>query len=133
LIKKYFAGFLSLIVFSGLISPEPKVYFINLQEGDVVESPVFIQFGLSGKGIAPAGVARPDTGHHHLLIDVGTYLDYSKPIPATNKHIHFGGGQTETSIDLLPGQHELQLILGDLYHVPLSPPITSEKIKILVR
>ena len=111
---------------------ESKVYFINLKDGDVVENPVFIQFGLSGKGVAPAGVDKENTGHHHLLIDVGA-IDFSMPIPSSKNHLHFGGGQTETSIELTPGEHELQLVLGNLYHVAHSPPITSKKIKILVK
>ena len=111
---------------------ESKVYFINLKDGDVVENPIFIQFGLSGKGVAPAGVDKENTGHHHLLIDVGA-IDFSMPIPSSKNHLHFGGGQTETSIELTPGEHELQLVLGDLYHVPHSPPIISKKIKISVK
>ena len=111
---------------------ESKVYFINLKDGDVVESPIFIQFGLSGKGVAPAGVDKENTGHHHLLIDVGA-IDFSMPIPSSKNHLHFGGGQTETLIELTPGEHELQLVLGDLYHVAHSPPVTSKKIKILVK
>ena len=111
---------------------ESKVYFINLKDGDVVENPVFIQFGLSGKGVAPAGVDKENTGHHHLLIDVGA-IDFSMPIPSSKNHLHFGGGQTETSIELTPGEHELQLVLGDLYHIAHSPPVTSKKIKILVK
>ena len=111
---------------------ESKVYFINLKDGDVVENPVIIQFGLSGKGVAPAGVNIENTGHHHLLIDIKA-IDFSKPIPSSKNHLHFGGGQTETSIELTSGEHELQLVLGDLYHVPHSPPITSKKIKISVK
>ena len=111
---------------------ESKVYFINLKDGDVVENPIFIQFGLSGKGVAPAGVDKENTGHHHLLIDVQA-IDFYMPIPSSKNHLHFGGGQTETSIELTPGEHELQLVLGDLYHVPHSPPVTSKKIKISVK
>ena len=111
---------------------ESKVYFINLKDGDVVENPVFIQFGLSGKGVAPAGVDKENTGHHHLLIDVEA-IDFYMPIPSSKNHLHFGGGQTETSIELTPGEHQLQLVLGDLYHLAHSPPITSKKIKILVK
>ena len=111
---------------------ESKVYFINLQDGEIVENPILIQFGLSGKGVAPAGVNIENIGHHHLLIDVKA-IDFYMPIPSSKNHLHFGGGQTETSIELAPGEHELQLVLGDLYHVPLSPPITSNKIKIIVK
>ena len=111
---------------------ESKVYFINLKDGDKVENPILIQFGLSGKGVAPAGVNKENTGHHHLLIDVKA-IDFSKPIPSSKNHLHFGGGQTETSIELTSGEHELQLVLGDLYHVPHSPPIKSKRIKITVK
>ena len=126
--------FFSIILINSFIlgAFESKVYFINLKDGDIVESPVFIQFGLSGKGVAPAGVDKENTGHHHLLIDVQA-IDFYMPIPSSKNHLHFGGGQTETSIELTPGEHELQLVLGDLYHVPHSPPITSKKIKILVK
>ena len=126
--------FLSVILINsfGLGASESKVYFINLKDGDIVESPVFIQFGLSGMGVAPAGVDKENTGHHHLLIDVKA-IDFYMPIPSSKNHLHFGGGQTETSIELKAGEHELQLVLGDLYHVPYSPPITSKKIKISVK
>ena len=126
--------FFSIILINSFIlgASESKVYFINLKDGDIVESPVFIQFGLSGKGVAPAGVDKENTGHHHLLIDVKA-IDFYMPIPSSKNHLHFGGGQTETSIELTPGEHELQLVLGDLYHVPHSPPITSTKIKISVK
>ena len=126
--------FLSIILINSFVlgAYESKVYFINLKDGDIVESPVFIQFGLSGKGVAPAGVDKENTGHHHLLIDVQA-IDFYMPIPSSKNHLHFGGGQTETSIELTPGEHELQLVLGDLYHVPHSPPITSKKIKISVK
>ena len=130
--KKFICLLVSLIVFPQFIVSEATVYFINIKDGDVVESPVFIQFGLSGKGVAPAGIAKENTGHHHLLINVDD-LDLSKSIPSSKNHLHFGGGQTETSIDLPPGKHELQLLLGDMYHVPHSIPLISEKITILVK
>ena len=132
MIKKFiFLSIISINTFS-LGASESKVYFINLKDGDKVENPIFIQFGLSGKGVAPAGVNKENTGHHHLLIDVKA-IDFSKPIPSSKNHLHFGGGQTETSIELTSGEHELQLVLGDLYHVPHSPPITSKRIKIIVK
>ena len=132
MIKKFiFLSIISINYFS-LGASESKVYFINLKDGDRVENPIFIQFGLSGKGVAPAGFDNENTGHHHLLIDVEA-IDFSKPIPSSKNHLHFGGGQTETSIELTSGEHELQLVLGDLYHVPHSPPITSKRIKITVK
>jgi len=113
------------------ISANPKVYFINLEDGDRLESPFLIQFGLSGMGIAPAGTDRANTGHHHLLINVNE-IDLSKPIPSSSSHIHFGGGQTESLIDLMPGDYSMQLVLGDMTHTPHSPPIISQRINITV-
>ena len=85
--------FFPLIVFS-----ESKVYFINLEDGDELQSPFLVQFGLTGKGIAPAGVDIDNTGHHHLLINVDL-IDYYLPIPSSNQHNHFGLGQTETELN----------------------------------
>ena len=113
------------------INANPKVYFINLEDGDRVESPFLIQFGLSGMGIAPAGTDRSNTGHHHLLINVDD-IDLSKPIPSSSNHIHFGGGQTESLVDLMPGDYSMQLVLGDKTHTPHNPPIISQRINITV-
>ena len=113
------------------ISANPKVYFINLEDGDRVESPFLIQFGLSGMGIAPAGTDRSNTGHHHLLINVDD-IDLSKPIPSSSNHIHFGGGQTESLVDLMPGNYSMQLVLGDMTHTPHNPPIISQRVNITV-
>lgn len=113
-------------------APTPKVYFIAPANGAKVSSPVKVVFGLSGMGVAPAGVTQEKTGHHHLLID--TELANPKAaIPKDDKHLHFGGGQTETSITLPPGKHTLQLVLGDFAHVPHNPPVQSEKITIEVK
>tara|TARA_X000000368_G_scaffold406725_1_gene385365 strand:- start:135 stop:533 length:399 start_codon:yes stop_codon:yes gene_type:complete len=130
--KKYIYLLATLIAFPQFIASEESVYFINIKDGDIVESPVFIQFGLSGKGVAPAGIAKENTGHHHLLINVDD-LDLSKSIPSSKNHLHFGGGQTETTINLPSGEHELQLVLGDMYHIPHSKPLISEKITIIVK
>ncbi len=108
-----------------------KVYFINLKDGDELKSPFLIQFGLSGKGIAPAGIDVDNTGHHHLLINVDE-VNYSMPIPSSKQHLHFGLGQTETKLSLPPGRHKLQLILGDKYHVPHDPPLVSEIVEVNV-
>ena len=108
-----------------------KVYFINLKDGDELKSPFLIQFGLSGKGIAPAGIDVDNTGHHHLLINVDE-VNYSMPIPSSKQHLHFGLGQTETKLSLPPGKHKLQLILGDKYHVPHDPPLVSEIVEVNV-
>jgi len=116
-----------------------QVYFVNLADGATVSSPVKVIFGLSGMGIAPSGVEKENTGHHHLLInrpplgegaDGAEELEYG--LPADDNHVHFGGGQTETTLDLAPGQHTLQLVLGDWSHVPHATPVTSDVITITV-
>ena len=108
-----------------------KVYFINLEDGDELKSPFLIQLGLSGKGIAPAGIDVDNTGHHHLLINQNE-INYSMPIPSSDQHLHFGLGQTETMLNLPLGKHKLQLVLGDKYHIPHNPPLVSEIIEITV-
>ena len=110
---------------------QARVYFINLKDGDELISPFLVQFGLSGKGIAPAGIDIDNTGHHHLLINVDE-VNFSMPIPSSKQHLHFGLGQTETKLSLPPGKHKLQLILGDKYHVPHDPPLVSEIIEVKV-
>ena len=111
-----------------------KVYIINLEDGAEVTSPFLVQFGLSGMGVAPAGVEKPNTGHHHLLIDTTMTPEQMKePLPADDNHKHFGGGQTEAMVTLPKGQHTLQLLLGDWTHIPHEPPVMSEPITITVR
>lgn len=112
--------------------PGAMVYFIEPADGAVVQSPVRVVFGLKGAGVAPAGVQREGTGHHHLLIDTGV-PDLDQPIPSDANHVHFGGGQTETQIELSPGRHTLQLLFADERHIPLDPPIMSKQITIEVR
>lgn len=124
--------FLISFLITSSVFAEARVYFINLEDGDEVESPFLIQFGLSEMGIAPAGIDRENTGHHHLLINVKD-LDFSKPIPASKNHIHFGGGQTESLVELPPGDYSLQLVLGDMTHTPHTPPIVSKQINITVK
>lgn len=113
--------------------PGAKVYIICPQDGATVSNPLTVQFGLQGMGIAPSGIYKENTGHHHLFIDVENLPDLKAVIPKDDKHIHFGGGQTETTITLPPGKHTLQLLLGDLAHVPHDPPVISEKITITVK
>lgn len=109
-----------------------EVYFIQPQAGESLSSPVIVKFGLRGMGVAPAGVEKEKTGHHHLLIDIDLE-DYDSPIPADENHRHFGGGQTETSVELPPGTHTLQLLVGDHNHIPHQAPVQSEKITITVK
>jgi hypothetical protein len=108
------------------------VYFLAPKDGATVTSPVTVRFGLRGMGVAPAGVTVPNTGHHHLLIDVAELPPDNLPIPNDATHKHFGLGQTETELTLEPGRHTLQLVLGDAAHVPHQPPVRSEKITITV-
>lgn len=116
-------------------SPAPagaEAYIISPKDGAKVSSPVVIQFGLKGMGVAPAGVKFDNTGHHHLLIDTDPPADLNAPLPASDKVVHFGKGQTETTLTLTPGKHTLQLLLGDYSHVPHNPPVISKKITITV-
>ena len=109
-----------------------RAYIISPQDGETVSSPVRVVFGLSGAGVAPAGIVKADTGHHHLLIDTAAPpLDL--PIPADATHVHFGGGQTETTVTLTPGRHTLQLLLADELHVPHDPPLISDVVTIEVQ
>ncbi|HBF06720.1 MAG TPA: rod shape-determining protein RodA [Gammaproteobacteria bacterium] len=120
----------------GLVSKAPadaQVYFIEPQDGAVIEGPVKVVFGLENMGVAPAGVDRDNTGHHHLLIDVKDMPDMSQPLPASEHVKHFGGGQTETTLDLEPGTHTLQLLVGNYVHVPHQQPVISKKITIEVK
>lgn len=110
-----------------------KVYIISPQDGATVASPVTVLFGLKGMGIAPAGILKENTGHHHLFVDVGYPPKMSEPLPSDKKHIHFGGGQTETILELPAGKHTLQLVLADHTHTPHNPPVVSEIITITVK
>ncbi|MEM7632837.1 MAG: DUF4399 domain-containing protein [Pseudomonadota bacterium] len=116
-----------------------SVYFVNLENGATVTSPVKVVFGLSGMGVAPAGVEQENTGHHHLLINrpalgEGEFgsEEFELGLPADDNHKHFGGGQTETTIELPAGEHTLQLVLGDAGHVPHATPVVSDVITITV-
>ena len=118
-------------------TPSPagaKVYIINLKNGAKVRSPFLVQFGLSGMGVAPAGVEKPNTGHHHLLIDARLSPEEMKgAIPADDTHKHFGAGQTETMVTLPRGKHTLQLVFADWSHIPHNPPVVSKPITVTVR
>lgn len=108
-----------------------RVYIVSPADGEVVSSPFKVVFGLSGMGVAPAGIKREKTGHHHLVIDAPV-PDPKFAIPSDANHRHFGGGQTETLLDLPPGKHTLQLVMGDFIHVQHDPPIVSPVIAIEV-
>jgi hypothetical protein len=116
-------------------TPRPenaRLYVISPAAGEAVASPVTVRFGLSGMGVAPAGVATPNTGHHHLILDSALpALDV--PLPKDDKHRHFGGGETEVTIELPPGPHAIQLVLGDKDHVPHDPPLVSERVQFTVK
>ena len=111
-----------------------SVYIISPAAGETVTSTVTVKFGLSGMGVAPAGVDQQNTGHHHLLIDIDddSMPPLDRPLPATNQVRHFGGGQTEVTLELAPGRHSLQLLLGDHIHLPHQPPVMSERITVTV-
>ena len=110
-----------------------KAYIISPQDGATVSSPFTVQFGLSGMGVAPAGIDRPATGHHHLLVDLETLPELDQALAASDHLKHFGGGQTEAKLDLSPGEHTLQLVLGNYAHVPHNPPVISDSINITVK
>ena len=116
-------------------SPAPKdveLYIISPKDGETLTNPVTVRFGLRGMGVAPAGVAMESTGHHHLLIDTDP-PPFDRPIPADDRHVHFGKGQTETTVTLAPGRHRLQLLLADHLHIPHDPPVLSKPITVTVK
>lgn len=139
---------LTIVVFAGLIAaaataqemertPAPAgatLYILSPADGETVTSPVTVKFGLAGMGVAPAGIDQKGAGHH-LLIDVDddSMPPMDKPLPATDQVRHFGGGQTEATLDLEPGEHSLQLLLGDHIHLPHAPPVVSKRITITVQ
>src|ERR1700751_1843700 len=109
------------------------LYFIWPQNGTVIKGGFWCRFGLRNMGVTHAGEDFANSGHHHLLIDVDEPLDVKEPIPQDKNHLHFGAGQTEARMELPPGKHTLQLVLGDHKHYPFNPPLVSEKITITVR
>ena len=116
-------------------SPAPagaRAAIISPLDGATVSSPVTVQFGLRGMGVAPAGIAMANTGHHHLLVDADL-PPLDQPVPADEQHLHFGKGQTEAVVTLAPGKHRLQLLLADHLHLPHDPPVVSQPITITVR
>jgi Domain of unknown function (DUF4399) len=122
-------------VASASATPAPKdayLYIIWPSDGERVRSPFWCRFGLRNMGVTHAGDATANMGHHHLFIDVDEPLDPSQPIPSDKKHVHFGAGQTEARLELPPGPHTLQLVLGDANHIPFDPPVVSRRIRIIV-
>jgi hypothetical protein len=114
--------------------PDAYLYIGWPNDGQVVSSgkPIRVWFGLRNMGVAPKGIAFPKTGHHHLLIDTDPPAPGTE-IPSDRNHLHFGAGETETTIELAPGKHTLQLAMGDEHHVSFDPPVVSKKITIIVR
>ncbi|MFK8068003.1 MAG: DUF4399 domain-containing protein [Gammaproteobacteria bacterium] len=107
-----------------------SAYIISPIDGETVGEKVTIKFGLKEMGVSPAGLDKANTGHHHLIIDGDCLPALDQPLGG--EVVHFGGGQTETTIDLSKGTHTLQLILGNHLHIPHNPPVVSEKITITV-
>jgi Domain of unknown function (DUF4399) len=110
-----------------------EVYIVSPKDGATVGQSVTVVFGLKGMGVAPAGVKKEGTGHHHLLVDVKELPTAGQPIPKDDTHMHFGNGQTETTLKLAPGTHTLQLELADENHIPFDPAIVSKKITVHVK
>jgi Domain of unknown function (DUF4399) len=108
------------------------LYIIWPTDGTHIKGAFWCRFGLRDMGVTHAGDTTSNTGHHHLLIDVDETLDMNVPIPSDKKHLHYGAGQTEARLDLPPGPHTLQLVLGDAEHIPFDPPVVSKKIRIVV-
>ena len=130
------AALLPLAAVAADVTPSPagaKVYFVSPANGAEITGPVKVVFGLApAMGVAPAGMQKENTGHHHLLID-NPAIDVARPLPTSDQVKHFGNGQTETSVTLKPGKHTLQLVLGDWKHQPHNPPVMSETITITVK
>ena len=110
---------------------DARVFFVMPADGEVVSNPFLVEFGLAGMEILPAGDNRPDSGHHHIIIDT-ELPTFDLPIPADEHHVHFGDGSSKTELTLSPSQHTLQLLFADYQHIPHNPPVFSEQITITV-
>jgi Domain of unknown function (DUF4399) len=112
--------------------PGARVWIIWPKDGEIITGgKLWVRMGAKGIGIAPAGVIKKKTGHQHLIID-RPLPPFDEDIPADKNHLHFGGGQTEARIELPPGKHTLQLLLGDFDHIPHDPPLYSQRITVIV-
>ena len=109
------------------------LYIIWPPDGATLKGAFWCRFGLRNMGVTQAGSNAANSGHHHLLIDVNDPLDPNEPIPQDKTHLHFGAGQTEARIELQPGKHTLQLVLGDAKHYLFNPPVISKKVAITVK
>ena len=128
-----FCLFISTLSFGETYSQDKQLFFIKPSNGEEITSPFIVEFGISGMEIVPAGVDKPMSGHHHLLINVKKLPNMKSPIPADSNHLHFGKGQTQTQLNLPSGKHTLQLLFGDYMHVPHEKPLISDKIEIIVK
>jgi hypothetical protein len=113
--------------------PNAEIYFITPEDNDGARGSITVRFGLKHMGVTHAGDAYANSGHHHLLIDVDELPSADEPIPLDKQHLHFGAGETEAEIDLPPGKHTLQLVLGDANHYMFKPPVVSKKITVWIR
>ena len=120
-----------LLFLASFVIADPVLYFIEPKDGETYTSDVAVKFGLKDFGVAPAGYNIPNTGHHHLIIDEDL-PDLTLPIPANENYLHFGLGQTETTLTLEPGTYSIQLLMGNYLHIPHEKPLFSEVISITV-
>jgi len=117
-------------------TPSPKdalLYIIWPHDGQTIRGAFWCRFGLRNMGVTHAGDTYSNSGHHHLLVDVNEPLDPKQPIAQDKSHLHFGAGQTEAHIELPPGKHTLQLVLGDAKHYPFDPLVVSKKITVRIK
>lgn len=113
-------------------APDARLYIIYPWDGAQIRGEFWVRFGLRNMGVTQAGSLAPNAGHHHLLVDATDPIDPGEPIPTDNQHLHFGAGQTEARLELPPGKHTLQLVLGDSEHRPFKPMLISKKLTITV-
>lgn len=110
---------------------QPTAHFTNAEDGDVREAPFVLRFGLTMRGLVPAGKTAGRAGHHHLLVNQPLPLDFKEPLPFTERYIHFGKGQMEHVVDLPPGTYTFQLLLADQGHIPFF--VYSKPVRITIK